>query len=69
VAGVQCGDFGLVISASVIIALVMLVISVALAWGVSHSVSTPNAFWPWCIPAVTDLLTYGTTGYFSGKRF
>jgi putative peptidoglycan lipid II flippase len=59
---------GLVISASVIIALAMLVISIVLSLGVSHSISTPNDVLALAHPsAVSDLLTYGTTGYFSGK--
>ena len=59
---------GLVISASVIIALAMLVISVVLSFGVSHSISMPNDVLALAHPsAATDLLTYGTTGYFSGK--
>jgi putative peptidoglycan lipid II flippase len=59
---------GLVISASVIIALAMLVISVVLSFGVSHSISPPNDILALAHPsAATDLLTYGTTGYFSGK--
>ena len=59
---------GLVISASVIIAVVMLGISIALALGGPHAVTTvPDALSLVHPGAVGDLLTYGTTGHFSGK--
>ncbi len=59
---------GLVISACVIIAVVMAGISLALAWGGPHAVTNvPDALALVHPAAATDLLDYGTTGYFSGK--
>src|SRR5579859_5564957 len=55
---------GLVISASVIIAVVMIGISVALALGGPHAVtSVPDALSLVHPTAVGDLVNYGTTGY------